>query len=70
MRIDLGDLVMLRPAAVETLLHQGFDVQGMVAEVVDGRTVPDGYDLTLKFDGIKTLLTQVPVQFVQHVAVS
>jgi hypothetical protein len=69
MRIDLGDYVMLRPAAVETLLHQGFDVQGMVAEVVDGRTVPDGYDLTLKFDGIKTLITEVPIQFVQHIAV-
>jgi hypothetical protein len=70
MRVDLGDYVMLRPAAVETLLHQGYDVEGLIAEVVDGRTVPDGYDLTLKFDGIKTLITQVPVQFVQHVAVS
>lgn len=70
MRVDLGDLVMLRPAAVETLLEQGYDVEGLIAEVVDGRTVPDGYDLTLKFDGIKTLITQVPVQFVQHVAVS
>lgn len=70
MRIDLGDYVMLRPAAVDTLLEQGYDVEGLIAEVVDGRTVPDGYDLTLKFDGIKTLITQVPVQFVQHVAVS
>jgi hypothetical protein len=70
MRVDLGDYVMLRPAAVDTLLDQGYDVRGLVAEVVDGRTVPDGYDLTLKFEGIKTLITQVPVRFVQHVAVS
>lgn len=70
MRIDLGDAVMLRQAAVDTLLEQGYDVQGLVAEVVDGRTVPDGYDLTLKFEGIKTLITQVPIRFVQHVALS
>ena len=35
MRIDLGDYVMLRRAAVDTLLEQGYDVQGLVAEVVD-----------------------------------
>lgn len=70
MRIDLGDYVLLRPAAVETLLDQGYDVRGLVAEVVDGRTVPDGYDLTLKFEGIKTLITQVPVRFVQHIGMA
>jgi len=70
MRVDLGDLVILKPAAVETLLHQGYDIGGLVAEVVDGRTVSDGYDLTLKFESIKTLITEVPIQFVQHVAVA
>jgi len=70
MRIDLGDYVLLRPAAVETLLDQGYDVRGLVAEVVDGRTVPDGYDLTLKFEEIKTLITAVPVRFVQHIGMA
>ena len=70
MRIDLGDYVLLKPAAVETLLDQGYDVRGLVAEVVDGRTVPDGYDLTLKFEEIKTLITAVPVRFVQHIGMA
>jgi len=70
MRVEIGDSVMLRPAAVETLLDQGYDVGGLIAEVVDGRTVPDGYDLTLKFEEIKTLITQVPIQFVQHIGLA
>jgi len=70
MRIDLGDAVILRPAAVETLLHQGYDVCGQIAEVVDGRIVPDGYDLTLKFESIKTLITAVPIRFVQHIGLA
>jgi len=70
MRVEIGDSVMLRKAAVETLLDQGYDLQGLIAEVVDGRTVLDGYDLTLRFDGIKTLITEVPVEFVQHVGLA
>ncbi len=70
MRIDLGDLVMLRQAAVETLLEQGYDVQGLVAEVTDCQIVPDGIDLTLRFDTAKVLLREVPIQFVQHVGLA
>ena len=70
MRIEIGDSVMLRQEALEILLEQGYDLGGQVAEVVDGRLVPDGYDLTLKFEGLKTLVTDIPVQLVHHVALA
>lgn len=70
MRIDIGDSVVLTKHAVVTLKNQGYDLEGQIAEVVDGRLVPDGYDLTLKFESIKTLITEVPIQFVQHVGIA
>ena len=70
MRIDLGDLVMLRQAAVETLLEQGYSLAGELAEVTDCQIVPDGIDLTLRFDTAKVLLREVPIQFVQHVGLA
>lgn len=70
MKIDTGDYVILTKDAVVTLRDQGYDLEGQIAEVVDGRLVPDGYDLTLRFESIKTLITEVPVQFVRHVALA
>lgn len=70
MRIDVGDLVMLRKVARDALLEQGVDVGGNFAEVVDCQRVPDGVDLTLKFEGLKTLITDIPLEFVHHVAIS
>jgi len=70
MRIDLGDYVMLKPAAVETLLHQGYSLAGEIAEVTDCQIVPDGIDLTLRFDTAKVMLREVPIQFVHHVALA
>jgi hypothetical protein len=70
MRIDVGDLVMLRKVARDALLEQGVDVGGNFAEVVDCQQVSDGVDLTLKFEGLKTFVTDIPLEFVQHVGIS
>ena len=70
MRIDPGDYVMLRSEAVLSLLEQGHDnLGGQVAEVVDMRVVPDGVDLTLRFDGVKTLITDIPIDLVHSVGI-
>jgi hypothetical protein len=70
MRIDSGDYVMLTKDAVITLREQGYSLEGELAEVVDRQIVPDGIDLTLRFDTAKVLLREVPIQFVHHVALA
>jgi len=69
MRIDIGDAVILTKDAVLTLRDQGYSLEGELAEVVDRQIVPDGIDLTLRFDTTKVLITEIPIQFVQHVGV-
>ena len=70
MRIVTGDSVILRREAIEMLLEQGHDLSGQIAEVVDRHTVLDGIDLTLRFDSVKTLITDIPVEFVQHIGIA
>jgi len=52
------------------LLEQGHNLSGQVAEVVDRHTTLDGIDLTLRFDTVKTLITDIPAEFVQHIGIA
>lgn len=70
MRIETGDQVILRSEAIKMLLQQGHDLSGQVAEVTDRYTTLDGIDLTLRFDTVKTLITDIPSEFVQHIAIA
>jgi hypothetical protein len=69
-RIETGDSVILRREAIEMLLEQGHNLSGQVAEVVDRHTTLDGIDLTLRFDTVKTLITDIPAEFVQHIGIA
>lgn len=69
MRIDPGDMVLLREDAFECLEDDCSELKGHLGEVIYISSVLDGSELTILFsEPKKMLLTQVPMSFVFHVA--
>jgi hypothetical protein len=67
-RIDPGDLVLLREDAFECLEEDCSELKGHLGEVLYISSVLEGSELTILFNAPKKmLLTQVPISFVFHV---
>jgi len=67
-RIDPGDMVLLREEAFECLEDDCSDLKGHLGEVIYISSVLDGSELTILFSEKKRIIYPVPQPFVYHVA--